>query len=127
ARGASQSKYTFKTRLSLACAGLFTCSDAPLRLATWVGGLVAAASLAMGIMLTIWHGSILTMIAAGVFFLGGVQLLCLGILGEYIGRIHTEVKGRPAFVVEALVGFEREQSVSLNGSAKEGTLAGASG
>ena len=45
---------------------------------------------------------------AGLFFLGGVQMLLLGILGEYIGRIHSEVKGRPLFVVERRLGFGGE-------------------
>lgn len=127
ARGAGESKYTFRKLLRLACDGVFTFSDAPLRLATWLGLFVSLGSLGIGTIVTLWQGSALPAIAAGIFFLGGVQLLCLGVLGEYIGRIYTEVKGRPAFVIEELVGFAREESVPLARSASKECLAGASG
>jgi dolichol-phosphate mannosyltransferase len=108
ARGAGQSKYTFRKLLRLASDGVFTFSDVPLRLATWMGTLTTLGSLGAGAILTLWNGSAEPLLPAAVFFLGGVQLLCVGILGEYVGRIYAEVKGRPAFVVEELVGFERE-------------------
>jgi dolichol-phosphate mannosyltransferase len=44
-----------------------------------------------------------------VSFLGGVQLISVGILGEYIGRIYEEVRARPKFIVETTVGFEHEK------------------
>src|SRR5262249_47828718 len=113
--------------LRLACDGVFGFSDAPLRLATWLGGIVTLASLSIGACTTLWLWSVLPALAAALFFLGGVQLLCLGILGEYIGRIHNEVKGRPAYVIEELIGFQRENLGPLARSASEGTLAGASG
>lgn len=127
ARSAGESKYTFRKLLRLACDGLFTFSDAPLRLATWLGALVAIGSLGTGAIAAVLQGSALPLVAAGIFFLGGVQLLCLGILGEYVARIHNEVKGRPAFVVEELVGFDREESVPLARSASEAVFASASG
>jgi dolichol-phosphate mannosyltransferase len=126
ARGAGESKYTLRKLLRLACDGFFTFSDAPLRLATWLGLIVTFAALVVGVCAMLWNGSLAPALAAGMFFLGGVQLICLGILGEYIGRIHNEVKGRPAFVVEELVGFEHERADSAARSASEDVLAGAS-
>jgi dolichol-phosphate mannosyltransferase len=110
ARGAGQSKYTFRKLLRLASDGVFTFSDVPLRLAKWIGTLTTLGSLGAGATITLWNGSAEPLLPAAVFFLGGVQLLCVGILGEYVGRIYAEVKGRPAFVVEEVVGFERESA-----------------
>jgi dolichol-phosphate mannosyltransferase len=107
ARGAGRSKYTFRKLLRLASDGMFTFSDVPLRLATWLGLLTTLGSLGVGAILTLWHGTAAPLLPAALAFLGGVQLLCLGILGEYVGRIHAEVKGRPAFVVEEVLGFEQ--------------------
>ena len=60
-----------------------------------------------------------TTVAAGMFFLGGVQLISIGILGEYISRIYDEVKRRPLYVVRRRVGFPegvdtKRDSVALN-------------
>jgi dolichol-phosphate mannosyltransferase len=126
ARGAGESKYTLRKLLQLACDGIFTFSDAPLRLATWLGLIVSLASFGIGTGAMLARGSVVPALTAGVFFLGGVQLICLGILGEYIGRIHNEVKGRPAFVVADLVGFEPEHADSSARSASRESLAGAS-
>ena len=46
-------------------------------------------------------------IVISILFLGGVQLICLGILGEYLGRVYEEVKGRPQWIVQESVGFDR--------------------
>jgi dolichol-phosphate mannosyltransferase len=111
ARVSGQSKYTLTKLLRLACDGLFTFSEAPLRLATFLGLIVALGAFGYGTFIALWR--LLSSqevpgfatLAAGMFFLGGVQLICLGIVGEYIGRIHNEVKGRPPFIVDQLVGF----------------------
>jgi dolichol-phosphate mannosyltransferase len=125
ARSAGQSKYTFRKLFRLACDGVFTFSDAPLRLATWLGLIVVIGSLVAGAFAALGQWAAVPMIAAAVFFLGGVQLVCLGILGEYVGRIHAEVKGRPAFVVEELVGFRRENADTSAESSSDQVLASA--
>jgi polyisoprenyl-phosphate glycosyltransferase len=107
-RAGGRSKYTFRKLLALAADGIFTFSEIPLRLATLVGFTSAGFSLLYGGYLLIerliggYNLVGFATLAVGLFFLGGVQLICLGILGEYIGRIHQEVKQRPPFIVERI-------------------------
>jgi dolichol-phosphate mannosyltransferase len=85
----------------------------PLQLATYLGFLIAGVSL-LAILVVIalrllgthdqLTGQATTLVA--VLFLGGVQLISLGIIGEYLGRIYDEVKGRPLYVIEKSWGFE---------------------
>lgn len=114
ARAAGESKYGFAALLKLAFDGIFTFSEAPLQWSMQFGFLVAAASFAWGSYIVIWRFFVpgtanipgWATLTVGMFFLGGVQLFSIGILGEYVGRIHNEVKGRPLFVVERTVNFE---------------------
>lgn len=107
-RQGGKSKYGFLRLLRLAGDGIFSFSDLPLRFASIAGFCVAIGSFLIGLLLVVWR--FLTTqeipgfatLSVGMFFLGGVQLCCIGILGEYIGRIHTEVKGRPSFIVESI-------------------------
>jgi dolichol-phosphate mannosyltransferase len=90
---------------------VFSFSIAPLRLATWLGLAASAFALAAAVFTLFQRifvdyfrsignalppGFATTIIA--IFFLGGVQLICLGVIGEYIGRIYEEVKNRPLWV-----------------------------
>ena len=106
ARAAGDSKYTLSKLIGLAADGIFTFSELPLKLSTFLGLLISAVSFFVGFLLIAWRltsGSVLpgfATISVGLFFLGGVQLLSLGILGEYVGRIHSEVKSRPAYIVD---------------------------
>ena len=104
-RFAGQTKYPFSKMLKLALNAVTSFSYFPLQLATYIGFIAAGLSILsipIVILLRIaFHeaflGQATTLIA--VLFLGGVQLICMGILGEYIGRIYDEVKGRPLYVV----------------------------
>ena len=105
-RAGGQSKYTFRKLLLLATDGIFTFSEIPLRIATLAGLFTAGFSIFYGVYLLIQRIFVgydlpgFATLAVGLFFLGGVQLICLGILGEYIGRIHHEVKQRPPYIIE---------------------------
>ena len=118
-RHGGHSKYTLSKLMLLAVDGLLTFSEIPLRLATLCGVCVATLSFVWGIYILVWR-LLLTesslpasltgfaTLACGMFFLGGIQLICIGILGEYVGRIHNEVKGRPAYVIDRLLGLESD-------------------
>jgi polyisoprenyl-phosphate glycosyltransferase len=101
-------KYSFVKLCTLAADGIFAFSELPLRIATVVGLVVAGLSLIHGTYLVLWR--LITQeelpgfatLAVGLFFLGSVQLICIGILGEYIGRIHSEVKQRPSYIVREI-------------------------
>jgi dolichol-phosphate mannosyltransferase len=116
-RYAGKEKYTFSKSLALAINGLVSFSKVPLRIATYLGLAAAAVSLLMAVLVLYWRlfapNSPLTGFAAitvVVFFLGAVQLICIGILGEYIGRIYEEVKGRPLYTLSEIGGFQHGES-----------------
>ena len=118
-RFAGEVKYTFGKSLSLAVNGLVTFSRVPLRLSTYVGLLAAAMAIVMAMLVLYWRihspNSPLTGFATimiAIFFLGAVQLVSIGILGEYVGRIYEEVKGRPLYVLSEVAGFAEEQVVN---------------
>ena len=103
-RFAGKTKYPLRKMLGLALDGIVSFSVVPLRLVTALGFLSAGAAF-IGIVYTLcvrllthsWvRGWAMTFI--GILFMAGVQMLCLGILGEYIGRIYTESKQRPLFI-----------------------------
>ena len=111
-RYAGETKYPLKKMLKFAMDGITSFSYFPLQLATYIG-FVAALLAVLGILVTIilrlsgshaFLGQATTLVS--VLFLGGVQLICLGILGEYLGRIYDEVKGRPLYIVREALGFD---------------------
>ena len=105
ARYAGVTKYPLRKMLILALNAITGFSYVPLQLATYLGFASAAISILAIIAVVImrlsgsqaFYGQATTLSA--VLFLGGVQLISLGILGEYIGRIYDEVKGRPLYIV----------------------------
>ncbi len=105
ARHAGTSKYPFRKMLKLALNAVTSFSYVPLQIATYIGFIAAALSIIaipVVIILRLVRNAQLTGQATTliiVLFLGGVQLISLGIIGEYIGRIYDEVKGRPLYIV----------------------------
>jgi len=111
-RFAGQSKYPLAKMLAFAVDVIISFSSKPLRMAISVG--LAAAVLALGgiiyavamrLLTSMWVPGWTALIIA-VLFIGGVQLICLGILGEYVGRIYGEIKRRPLYIVEEYAGFD---------------------
>ena len=113
ARFAGSTNYTLGRMVRLALDGLTSFSDRPLRLATQLGVIVMALSFAVAAWTIVaslfdlgtssrgWSS-----LMAVVLLLGGVQLLCIGVLGEYVGRVYRETKGRPLYVVNEVIGPE---------------------
>jgi dolichol-phosphate mannosyltransferase len=106
ARHAGKSEYTIKKLIKLAKDGIFGFSDAPLRFVARLGYFVSVLSvigILYALILRIFFAHITvpgwTMIVVAIFFMGGVQLTMLGVIGEYIGRIYNEVRHRPNYIV----------------------------
>lgn len=111
-RFAGEVKYTFRKSLRLAINSIISFSRVPLQLATYLGLFAAGVTLLMVLLVIYWRlvqpASPLigfTTIAVAILFIGAVQLVCIGILGEYIGRIYEEVKGRPLYTLKEVAGF----------------------
>jgi dolichol-phosphate mannosyltransferase len=113
-RFAGTSKYTLPKMIRLATNGLVSFSTAPLRLALDLGFVVSGFAFLFGI-------ATLATKLAGVFlvpgwltivlvtsFIGGIQLMVIGVVGEYVGRIYDEVKARPLYLIRELHGFDHE-------------------
>jgi len=107
-RYAGDTKYPFRKMLKFALDGITSFSTLPLKLAMWLG--YAASALAFLYLLSVFVQKLMggtvqgwATIMVALLFLGGVQLICLGIMGEYVGRIFNEIKGRPLYVVEEFV------------------------
>jgi len=103
-RAAGRTKYPLSRMLGLAADSITAFSAAPLRVATWLGlaGVVVCGILVIAAVVAFVNGATITgwpSLYVAVLFLGAVQLLCLGLLGEYIARIYTAVQGRPAYFV----------------------------
>lgn len=122
ARSAGASKYGLRALVLLACDGLISFSGRPLRLATYLGLTTAVVALA----LTMWvladamathtapRGWASTMVV--VLFMGAVQLVCLGIVGEYLRQIFVETKRRPTYIVDRVLRRRRRASEPMRRS-----------
>lgn len=109
ARASGSSKYGLLRLVKLATDGLFAFSTIPLRVASAIGG-AAIVACSLFALYAVYAKLVLdqspkgfTALFVAITFLAGVQLLFLGVIGEYLGRVYEEVKGRPLYVVERLV------------------------
>lgn len=107
-RLAGESKYPLKKMLALAWEGITSLSVQPIRVITWMGAIIFAISFIMIIycLISVIVGSAVSGWAStlcSIWALGGLQLLGIGIIGEYIGKIYLETKRRPRFIVEEFI------------------------
>lgn len=113
-RAHGQSGWGFTKLAELAITGITSFSDVPLRIWGFIGFIISLASLVYAIyimIVTLLFGADLPgfpTLAVAIMFFGGVQLLSIGILGEYIARIFTEVKQRPNYILDLKLGFEED-------------------
>jgi dolichol-phosphate mannosyltransferase len=124
-RFAGTSKYPLHKMISFALDGVVGFSEAPLRLAlnlgfllsimSFLGGVAAALVKLFGVYAVPGWASLVVI----VFFLAGMQLIILGVIGEYVAHIHREVKQRPLYIVDRKVGFPEERDPSETSSRGE--------
>jgi glycosyltransferase involved in cell wall biosynthesis len=117
-RFAGESKYPIKKMLAFAWEGITSFSAVPLRFITVLGVVVSLCSLAI----TVWSLSVRLFTDAAVpgwastvvplYLLGGVQMLCIGMLGEYLAKVYLETKRRPHFLIERTVRNPRQPADS---------------
>jgi glycosyltransferase involved in cell wall biosynthesis len=111
ARHAGETKYPLRKMLRLASDGITSFSYIPLQLASWLGVAVSASAFvalvaALAVRLGGGRMPAWAIAAAALALLGGVQLLAIGLLGEYVGRVLDEAKRRPLYLVRETVGME---------------------
>jgi glycosyltransferase involved in cell wall biosynthesis len=120
-RAAGTTKFSLFKMVRFALDGIFSFSILPLRLATWIGFAASGVAVA-GIIAVLlerffqvpglvkgWPSAVI-----GELFIGGAQLVCLGIIGEYVGRIYGESKRRPLYIVRERIGFETRSPVAAS-------------
>jgi glycosyltransferase involved in cell wall biosynthesis len=116
ARYAGKTKFTLKKMVKFAFDGILSFSDRPLKITAYFGFLITVASFLVALRIAIGkilHPQILvsgwTSLILTVLFIGGIQLISLGILGLYVGRQYREVKRRPLYIISEKMGFAEGQ------------------
>ena len=113
-RFAGESKYPLKKMIALALDGITSFSVKPLKLISNLGILISILSV-FGLLYALvsyfagWAVSGWTAIVCSIWLLGGLQMLCLGVVGTYIGKIYSEVKARPRYRVEELLTQDKDE------------------
>lgn len=116
ARKAGETKYPLRKMIRFAFDGITSFSYVPLQLATYLGFVIAGLSVLFIVIAMVLRlsgseelkGQATTLIS--VLFMGGVQLIFLGIIGEYLGRIYNEVKHRPLYIVSEALGYDTQET-----------------
>ena len=103
-RIAGESHYPLKKMLALAFDGITSLSIKPIRIITGLGVFISLAAFALIIyaLVSYFTGNVVSGWASSLIvtcFLGGIQLICLGVIGEYVGKIYMETKARPRFII----------------------------
>jgi polyisoprenyl-phosphate glycosyltransferase len=115
-RAAGKPKQSLRRLIQYAADGMVSFSNKPLRAATWLGFFVSIFAFLLAIFYVVTFFTFRKQITGFtteivcILFLGGVQLISVGILGEYIGRIYEEVKQRPLYVVREKIGFDHPEA-----------------
>lgn len=108
-RDTGESKFNFGSLFELALVGITSFSQKPLRLISRMGFIVSALAFLYGLYIvieTVLFGSDVAgwaTVAAGIMFSTGIQLVCIGVIGEYVGRLYEEVKQRPLYLVNETI------------------------
>ena len=118
-RFAGTTKYTMRKMIKFAFDALFSFSDLPLRMATYVGlSAVGLGLLGAGLMLflrifTPYTVPGITAVLLTIIIMSGIQIIMMGIIGEYIGRIFEEAKARPLYIIKSLINLEPGKSETI--------------
>ena len=107
-RAAGESKYPLKKMLALAFNGITSFSVKPISLITFLGALIVIGSICAAVyaLISYFTGNVVqgwTSLILSIWFIGGVQLLAIGLVGQYIGKIYIEVKHRPRYNIEKVL------------------------
>ncbi len=110
-RVAGESKYPLKKMLALAFNGISSFSIKPISVITWLGAVIIFLSICAAVyaLVSYFNGNVepgWTSLILSIWFLGGVQLLCIGLIGQYIGKIYVESKHRPRYNIEKILSDE---------------------
>jgi len=127
-RFAGESKYPLRKMIALALEAITSFSVVPLRFITFLGFAVFAGAMAVSAWVLWvrffsdnavpgWASVVLPM-----YFLGGIQIFCIGVIGEYLGKIYAEVKARPRFLIERLTPPDAAQSAGVRNSETAGQV-----
>lgn len=113
-RFAGESKYPLKKMLAFAWEGITSLSTKPIKFISLLGGLIFIISIIMLVYSLVRHfmgetETGWTSMILSIWSLGGLQLLAIGIIGEYIGKVYLETKKRPKFIVEKYLSDESEK------------------